>query len=361
MASITKRGDSWQVRWRESRHRGAPMRSKSFARKADAERYATEIAHSLDHGTYVSPSAGRVTVAAWWADWSEAQTQWAPGTRETHLSTWAAHVEPSIGNMTVGQVRQLDLQRVITGSGLAPSTQKRLRSLLVSLFRGAESNGLIARSPASGLNVAKADASDPRPLDDDEIPALLAVCDPWERAWVLLGLGTGVRISESLAVRVDKLEFLHRRLRVDDQARTPQTGAVELSPLKNRKPRVVPLDEQLVDVLARHIEVYGTGADGVLFYDRHDPERGLWRRQRATHRFGGLVRAAGLSDDITWHCLRDTAATTMLRAGMNPAAVAKILGNTVPVLLERYAGVLPADDDVARSALGGLVGRAIAG
>lgn len=361
MASIQKRGDSWQLRWREGNHRGAKMRSKTFARKADAERYATEIQHTMRTGTYVSPDAGRITVGAWWADWSAAQTQWAPGTRETHLSTWSSHVEPRIGALEVGQVRQLDLQRVISESTLAPSTQKRLRSLLVSLFRGAEENGLIARSPARTLKVAKTDDSEPRPLSNDEIRALLAVCDDFERAWVLLGLGTGVRVSEGLAVRTGKVEFLQRRLQVDDQARTPQVGAVELAPLKNRKPRTIPLDEQLCEVLARHIEVHGTGEHGVLFYDRNDRERGLWRRQRATHHFAGLVAKAGLPDDITWHCLRDTAATTMLSAGMNPAAVAKIIGNTVPVLLTRYAGVLPADDDVARSALGGLVGRALAG
>ena len=41
----------------------------------------------------------------------------------------------------------------------------------------------------------------------------------------------------------------------------------------------------------------------------------------------------------------------MLRGGLNPAFVAKTLGNSIPVLLARYAGVLPEDVELARSAL----------
>ena len=50
----------------------------------------------------------------------------------------------------------------------------------------------------------------------------------------------------------------------------------------------------------------------------------------------------------------------MLRAGLNPAYVAKVIGNTVPVLLTRYAGVLPDDVELARSALEAVTVRSVA-
>jgi len=40
--------------------------------------------------------------------------------------------------------------------------------------------------------------------------------------------------------------------------------------------------------------------------------------------------------------------------------VAKVIGNTVPVLLTRYAGVLPDDVEMARSALEAIAARSAA-
>lgn len=353
MASIGKRSGGYQVRYRDP---DGKQRAKQFRRKVDAERFAREVEVDMDRGAYVSPDAGRLAYGAWWAKWEPLQ-QWSPGTRERNSVIWSKHIEPALGRRELRSIRHSELQALISESKLAPATTKLLRSVLVSSFRSAVDDDLLAKSPAVGLKVAKEEEPAPRPLSAEEQARLLEVCDSWERAWVLTGLGTGVRISEGLAIRLDTLDTMRRTLQVGDQARTLQSGLVELAPLKNRRPRVVPIADDLAYALAHHIEMHGTGAHGVLFPDK---DGALMRRQAANHRFTSIVRRAGLDSGITWHNLRDTAATTMLRDGMNPASVAKIIGNTVPVLLSRYAGVLPDDFELARASLNRLVTRAVA-
>ena len=70
----------------------------------------------------------------------------------------------------------------------------------------------------------------------------------------------------------------------------------------------------------------GLGPLGLLF---PGDDGGLWRRQAAAHRLARIVGRAGLEASISWHNLRDSAATNMLRDGDNPTFVAKVIGNSV--------------------------------
>lgn len=353
MSSVEKLPNGrWQARWREG-VRGR-QRAKNFPRKKDAEDWLKVVDRDLLTGDYIAPDVGKITVAEWWERWS-ATKEWSPATRERHQIMWRTHIAPAIGQMEIGRVVRSDLQAVIAGSGLAASTKKLLRWTLTSMFGAAELDRVIQRSPAIKLEVGKAVQDGPRALDDDELGQLLDACAPSERAWILLGIGTGVRISEGLAVRTETLNILHLTLHVRDQARTLNSGPAELAPLKNLKPRDIPLGKDLADALDEHVKLFGVGEHGALFPARDGK---LCRRAEAHERFVSIARRAGLAG-ITWHNLRDTAATNLLREGLNPAYVAKIIGNTVPVLLTRYASVLPADEERAREVLDGVVARAV--
>ena len=103
-----------------------------------------------------------------------------------------------------------------------------------------------------------------RPLDGDEIARLLKACDDAERAWVLTGLGTGVRISESSAVRTERIDFFGKQLTVADQARTPSAGPVEARTDEEPEEPHDPAPPSLLKVLARHVERTIPERDGPL-------------------------------------------------------------------------------------------------
>ena len=70
MASVEKRIRDGRVRW-YARYRDPNGRqlSRSFDRKADAERFLTGVESSKLTGSYVDPALARLTVGEWAAQW----------------------------------------------------------------------------------------------------------------------------------------------------------------------------------------------------------------------------------------------------------------------------------------------------
>lgn len=62
-------GKRWRARYLDP---ACNERSKTFARKQDAERFLTAVAADVLRGTYVDPDAGKVTFAEFADQWLEA-------------------------------------------------------------------------------------------------------------------------------------------------------------------------------------------------------------------------------------------------------------------------------------------------
>jgi integrase len=107
--------------------------------------------------------------------------------------------------------------------------------------------------------------------------------------------------------------------------------------------RVVPIPPMLVRALQEQISEFGHSADGRLFANERGGIPGsttysrVWEEARQVTFTPAQVASplAGRPYD-----LRHAALTTWLNAGIGPAEVSKRAGNTVEVLLRRYAGCL---------------------
>lgn len=112
---------------------------------------------------------------------------------------------------------------------------------------------------------------------DAQVAALVAVVHDRRRAMLLLALGTGLRQGELLGVTTDALDLDTGTLQVNKQLLTPSgPGAPYLTPLLKTKAsrRVLPLPQFAVVALRQHLELYGTGCDGLLFVN---PKGCGWR------------------------------------------------------------------------------------
>jgi integrase len=116
--------------------------------------------------------------------------------------------------------------------------------------------------------------------------------------------------------------------------------------LKYRPPgetRVVPLPPQLVALWRDHVATFGTADDGRLFFT----EQGRIITYTTYHRVWHETRALALSPSLAStppakrpYDLRHSALSTWLCTGADPAEVAQRAGNSVEVLLSRYAKCL---------------------
>jgi len=86
----------------------------------------------------------------------------------------------------------------------------------------------------------------------------------------------------------------------------------------------VPLADVTIEQLARHVEQFSTGIDGLVLHDDGRPVR----RRRLSQEWSGLRRRAGLDDDVKYHTLRHTYASTLLSGGVSVAAAADYLGHS---------------------------------
>lgn len=123
--------------------------------------------------------------------------------------------------------------------------------------------------------------------------------------------------------------------------------------LKNRPSedvRRVPLPPQLVAVLAEHLATFGTADDGRLFFS----EKGSVVPSSTYYRVWQEARLLALPPAVAAsplasrpYDLRHSALSTWLNAGVDPTEVTERAGNSVEVLLARYAKCLDGRQEVA--------------
>jgi integrase len=110
----------------------------------------------------------------------------------------------------------------------------------------------------------------------------------------------------------------------------------------------VPIPPWLVTLLQSHIDEFGAASDGRLFRNERGGIIGSTTFSRAweeARQFALTPRQAASPLAGRPYDLRHAALTTWLNAGIPPAEVAKRAGNSVEVLMRRYAGCLDKQAD----------------
>lgn len=350
VASVDKRPNGrWRARWRE--YPGGPQRARHFPRKVDAEQFLTKVGHDLLSGAYVDPRAGQVTLEQWVGEWLCRQ-HWRESTRSGTTRRLTLHVLPVLGARPLATIKRGDIDALLRGLKLQPSTVAGVRSTLASVFRAAVEDGLLARSPVVAGRVRERAKAPAKALRDEQVVAVLAACPDWYRSAVVLGLGAGLRQGEAAGLSVDRVDFLRRTVTVDRQWLTPEKGDPHFGPPKSQAGfRTIPVDQWLLDELAAHLARFGEGEHGLAC---HRDGKALCRSQ-----MGAAFRQASAPVlGATYHALRHTYASNLLSAGVSVKAVADWLGHSNPsVTLSIYAHVMPRDDERGRAVMAAAAER----
>ncbi len=213
--------------------------------------------------------------------------------------------------------------------GLAPATVKRRLACLRALFAWAERRGDIAASPFRTAEVRiRLPKRLPRCLTAVELRRLFTArreaSAPIALA-ILLLFTTGMRVAELTALRVGDIDLERRTLRVRGKG--------------NRERQVFLTSSEVVCELRAFLKDHGlhraspttpllrTEVGGRMSTDRI--RRGLRR----------LAERAGLTRRITPHMLRHSAATSLLKAGIDIRFVQRLLGHRSISTTEIYTHV----------------------
>ncbi len=360
MARIDRRPNGkWRARWHE--YPGGPQRARHFDRKIDAERFLTAVEHRLLSGSYVPPAAGRMRIEDYAAEWTaRRRSGWRDATAQRYERELRLHILPGLGDWPPGGYAAEHVERWAGSLRLKPSSVAAVAQTLSALFASAVEDGRLASNPVSGARVPQVDRPPLVPLTGAQVRAFAAGAPEHIRAAVLVAAGTGLRQGELFGLTVDRIDFLRRELRVDQQLWTPRKGPAVLAPPKTQNSyRTIAVSSVVADGLSAHLAAYGARPDGLVFHTR--PGGMAVRAQASSYaRRAGLASGLGKLVEVEgkswqryvgpgWHDLRHHHASVLLSKGVSPALVAERLGHDLKTLLRTYAHVIRQDDERVRA------------
>jgi len=227
----------------------------------------------------------------------------------------------------------LDLLRAyivdVQGRGLAPKTVHHHAAAAKTFCRWLAAEGLVTTDPAERLPRPKVPKKVLPALAPGDVKKILDACEcERDRALLLFMLDTGARCAETVAVNIGDVDT--------------RTGAVTIVRGKGQKGRVVYLGANSRKALLRYLMVREhTGSDAALWTSLTSGERLThWGVTLILKRLGS---ATGVH--VHPHMLRRTFALTCLRAGMDVARVAALLGHSDLSAVQGYLALV--DDDLA--------------
>ncbi len=373
MSHIQRRGSRWRARYRAPDGREL---SKTFDTRRDAERFLATTEADKVRGAWTDPALARTMFATVAEEWMASRTGITERTRINLDGRLRNYILPVFGTTEIGRIRAADVRRFVAGldeQGLAPSTIKPIYNLLARILTTAEMDGLIQRSPCSGIDLPRRDRSSTEMafLDAVQVLALAAAVDPRYEALILTAAYTGLRAGELAALRVEDINFLHGRLTVHRSAAEVR-GRLVVGPTKTGARRAVPLPRFLVKKLEQHVERYSVG--GIVFTSRDGTplrHRNFMRRHfnpavAAVNKKADDAAARGNKDvvrlppGLRFHDLRHTCCALLIRQGAHPKVIQAHLGHSsIRVTLDRYGHLFPGLDDALADGLDALHGEAV--
>lgn len=331
--------------------------------KAAAEAELARIVHELETGTDLDP--GRLSVADYMTRWLEhTKTRVRPSTWRRYDSLVRLHIVPAIGGVKLRKLRAAHVQKVLDGmlnAGAAPRSVVMAYRIMSAALRRAVKWGLVAANPAAGAQAPQPSRPDLRIPDPDELRALLAASEQSRYgAAIALGIATGLRRGEILALRWQDVDLDAARLRV---TATLDERTLELmDPKTDRGRRELALPAFAVERLRHHRKDQaerrlGWGEDwhdlGFVF-DRRDGRPIFPNKLSAEWR--QIADGLGL-EGIRLHDARHGWATTLMMRGVHPKIVSEGLGHaSTSFTLDTYSHVVPGLQEQAAQAIESALG-----
>ncbi len=361
--SIQKRGKhSWRLIFDLERdHTGKRCQKTVTVRgsKKDAEAELSRILADIQHGGFVDP--GKVTVREYLQKWLvHVATKTSAKTHERYSEIVELGIVPRLGSIRLAKLSPMQIQGFYAealasglkrrgGGGLSPRTVLHYHRVFSGALKQAVKWQLLSRNPADAVEPPRPVQKDMIVLDGDQTGTLLnAVEGSHLYIPVMLAITTGMRRGEVLALRWSDVDLEHSRLSVTQTLeKSRKGGLIFKQPKTKRSRRNITLPSITVDALRKR---YAEQAEIFLrlgFGRRDDalvcckPDGSPISPGALSSAFTKLVRRLDIPN-VTFHGLRHTHATQLLKEGVHPKVAQERLGHsTISTTLDLYSHVMP--------------------
>ena len=351
--AVSRKENSRGVRW-QAAYRGPDgrERTRTFAKKVDAERWLRQQGSARDRGAWVDPRSGRTTFGVYAKRWQAVQIH-RPQTVARVDSNLRCHVYPFFEDRPLTSISATEIQGWVRGlsSTLAPASVEVCYRYVSSIFRSAVRDRLIDSSPCDRIRLPKKERRVIVPPEVEHFEALVAAMPDRYRALVVFAAGTGLRQGEVFGLRLDRVDFARHSVEVSSQLVDGFPA-----PLKtDASYRTVPLPAIVAAALSEHLRQFPVGVGGLVFTN----ELGEPLRR---NRFGEAWRSAVKRAEIPatrFHDLRHFYASLLIRHGESVKVVQSRLGHaSASETIDTYSHLWPDSEDRTRQAVDAVLGAA---
>lgn len=222
--------------------------------------------------------------------------------------------------------------------GLSPFTINVRIRFLKAFFNALFNEEIINKNPVRNIKLMKVDEDNFEPLTDDEINKILSIPDVRQYAqfrdlvMMYLMLDTGMRISEVCELEIDEIDFKTRDI------------LLPASKNKNRKPRLLPLSNQVVKMLLELVTENNAHFDTTYVIlsnigTKYNPNS--FRRRLNIYK-----EKAGITKSVSPHGFRHLFCKNFILNGGDIFTLQRIVGHADISTTRKY---IQLDDDELRS------------
>jgi Site-specific recombinase XerD len=290
----------------------------------------------------------------WYRNYKYGRLQ--PITRDSYNHILAGHVIPILGTYFPEEVTEETMQLFAVSlqkAGYADGYVKNILAVAQNFFKYLVKQKVIKANPCADIIINEIRPKKERiALTDKQLNAIYA--DAKRHDYILyllfrLYVEANCRRSELLGLTWKYVDFKAGTIHIKKALVKPDTKEAFLqNHNKNRVEKVLPISKRMLFSL--HI-IYAQqqatekdfSPDTFVF---HKPGQPYILPRVVTAAFKRVVRRLGLDDGICLHCLRHTATTNLIRAGVPLPVVQKIGGwKTMRSMLDTYTHIPQADVD----------------
>lgn len=332
-----------------------------------------EIERDMDD--HINVSLSKSTVNQLIETYFETKTRLAESTKNNYIHLWNKNIKNEfLGAMKVCDVKKSDILKyyayLYNTKHFAVGTIQLYQNILFPAFQLAVDDSVIRLNPCKNCMkeyVRGSMSSTKYPLSRTEQAALLDFVKNdtiYSSYYPLISfmLGTGCRISEALGITWNDIDFKEKHISVNHQIiykKKDDRIQWYASPPKNKKSRMVPLQDSLIKTLNKHrMQTYFMSQSSPLKIDGYENfvfinrEGHPYTPNTIVRAFHGIRNAynqkeqedaylgkkeAQLLPDFSPHTLRHTYCTRMAENGINVKVLQEIMGHTnITVTMQIY-------------------------
>jgi integrase len=348
---VSKERGRYRARYRDPLGR---VHSKTFLRKAEAERFVLDVESDKLRGSWLDPRDAEIPVAVWAETFLSLCRRLAPTTQETYRRDLEQFVLPRFGAYRLGRLPPAEIEQWLNDevdAGIAASSVHRHYRTLRRMLAVAVEKQKILHNACDRVDPPRVAKREMMFLDWDQAIRLADAHSDRFRALIYLAVDSGMRWSELVGLRRARVDIRRMKVRVTEQlVQLRSREFVRREPKTAAGVRSITIAPFTAQVLNEHLERFANpGPDSLVF--PNSAGNPLAAASFLTHHFLPAQRDAGVR--CRFHDLRHTSVALAIASGAHPKAIQARMGHaSINVTLDRYGHLFPQLDEAIAVAFG---------